>query len=77
MKSGYTFVSPDTGLSDLLDAGGAELVIDDAQEGRSTETVTGGLGPVPAISTSGKFVKKFKGWYKFDRKMNETFTDEG
>jgi hypothetical protein len=37
--------------------------------------VTGGLGPVPSISTSRKFVKKYKGKTKFDRKMNESFTD--
>jgi hypothetical protein len=74
-RRGYTFVSPDTGLGGLLEEGGAELVIDVAQEGRLTQTVTGGLGPVPSISTSRKFVKKYKGKTKFDRKMNESFTD--
>lgn len=74
-RRGYSFVSPDAGIAALIESGSAALTVEVAQAGLTTETVTNGIGSLPSITSSKKFVKKYKGKTKFDRKMNESFTD--
>lgn len=74
-RVGFDVTANDPGLLEALNNGDVEFLVTATLEGSSPSIIGGPIHTVPSVPASKKFVKKYEGKTKFDRKMNEKFTD--
>lgn len=74
-RLGYDVVADAPGIGAMLAEETLSATVMVMVEGRGPEGGTSPIGDTPSVIMGKKFVKKFKGKTKFDRKMNESFTD--